>query len=131
MVLGVFIGSMVLSLFSWGYPVGMIVEIMAIPFAIWNFATVVIFIIARALSGSGSPFDCGVLLPPLIGALGFSILSFFLYYNGVFPFWNWYLWYCGALHTHRISRKKAALMIGIVFVLQVAYLFHLLFFSFL
>ena len=56
MVLGVFIGSMVLSLFSWGYPVGMIVEIMAIPFAIWNFATVVIFIIACALSGSGSPF---------------------------------------------------------------------------
>ncbi len=58
----------------------------------------------------------------------FNSLLFPLLY-GVFPFWNWYLWYCGALHTHRISRKKAALVIGIVIVLQVAYLFHLLFFS--
>ncbi len=63
-VLAGFIGSMVLFLFSGGYPVGMIVEIMAIPFAIWICATVVIFIVARALSGSGSflrPFRIPVL----------------------------------------------------------------------
>jgi hypothetical protein len=54
-ILAVFIGSMVRFLFSGG-SVGMIVEIMAIPFAIWICATVVIFIVARALSGSGSLF---------------------------------------------------------------------------
>ena len=82
MILAVFIGSMVRFLFSGGYPVGMIVEIMAIPFAIWICATVVIFIVARALSGSGSLFatfqNTGFGMFPWIleaaGTLGFFCL---------------------------------------------------------
>jgi hypothetical protein len=44
----------------------------------------------------------------------------FLYFPllwGIFPFWSWYLGYCGILRTHRILREKEIMVVSIVIVL--------------
>jgi hypothetical protein len=131
-LMGVF-GIWFLWGFSSGYSVYIIVEMLAFPFILWIIVTLVIFSVARVFSGAGSLFatfqNIGFGTFPLTLAVAgtvriiavinrspstpadylLPILSWIL-----LPFWSFYLWYCGTLHAHQLSRMKAAVSVSVV-----------------
>ena len=123
--------------FSSGYSFLAIVEIMSLPFIVWVIVTVVIFGAARIISGTGSFFatfqNIGFGTFPLTLAVAgsvrivavingspstladYSLLPFISW--TVLPFWSFYLWYCGTLHAHHLSRMKAVVAVSVVIIL--------------
>jgi hypothetical protein len=135
-LMGLF-GIMLLWRFSYGYSLFSIVEMMALPFILWVIVTLVIFGVARVFSGTGSLFatlqNIGFGTFPLTLAVA-GTLRIIAVINGIpstpadysllpflswilLPFWSFYLWYCGTLHAHRLSRMKAAVSVSFVAIL--------------
>jgi len=135
-LMGLF-GILLLWRFTFGYSLSNIVEMMAFPFIVWVIVTLVIFSVARIFSGTGSLFatfqNIGFGTFPLTLAVAgsvrivavingspstpvdYSLLPFLSWM--VFPFWSFYLWYCGILHAHQLSRMKAAVSVSSVAIL--------------
>ncbi len=130
-------GIWLLWRFTFGYSLFNIVEMMAFPFIIWVIVTLVIFSVARIFSGTGSLFatfqNIGFGTFPLTLAVAgsvrivavingspstlaeYSLLPFLSWI--LLPLWSFYLWYCGILHAHQLSRMKAAVSVGSVAIL--------------
>lgn len=126
--------------FASGYSLCSIVEMMALPFIVWVIVTLVIFGAARVFSGTGSLYmtfqNIGFGTFPLTLAVAgtvrivavingspatpvdYSLLPLLSWI--VLPFWSFSLWYCGTLHTHRLSRMKAAVSVSAVVILLYA-----------
>jgi hypothetical protein len=135
-LMGLF-GIWLLWRFTFGYSLSIIVEMMALPFIVWVIVTLVIFCAARIFSGTGSLFatfqNIGFGTFPLTLAVAgsvrivavingspstpvdYSLLPFLSWM--VLPFWSFYLWYCGTLHAHHLSRMKAVVSVSIVIIL--------------
>jgi hypothetical protein len=130
-------GIVLLWRFSYGYSLFAIVEMMALPFIVWVIVTLVIFGVARVFSGTGSLFatlqNIGFGTFPLTLAVAGSV-RIIAVINGspstpadyallpflswiLLPVWSFYLWYCGILHAHRLSRMKAAVSVSSVAIL--------------
>jgi hypothetical protein len=130
-----------LVLFAHGYTPLAVVEVLVLPFILWILVTMVIYIIARACSGTGSlratlqntgfgmfPLAISVAVNMLYTLMSqgrhFDPVSTILYSYTMLALmiWCWYLWYVSSHHTHRISRVKAGICIIGVIVLQFALL---------
>lgn len=136
-LMGVF-GIWLLWSVSYGYSLYSVVEIIALPFIVWVIVTLVIFGAARIFSGTGSLFatfqNIGFGTFPLTLAVAgtvriaavingspstpadYSLIPFLSWI--VLPFWSFYLWFCGTMNAHRLSRIKAAASVSAVIILM-------------
>jgi hypothetical protein len=123
-----------------GFSSDSVIGLLVIPFITWALVTLVIFTFARAFSGDGSlpatfqnigfgmfplAIAAVVRLPVTILFQGSNVPMIATVFVAIvlwgFTIWSWYLWFCATLHTHEISRGKAAVTVGIVVLLQFAF----------